>query len=119
MDNIDLIMDELGRKAKEAALTLAYAASEDKRTALLNAAAAVEKNMAQIIEANAKDMRFGEDKGLSEAMLDRLLLTEERISGICEGLRSVAGQDDPVGQVLAQWERQRASVFKKWQRRLG
>ena len=119
MDNIDLIMDELGRKAKEAALTLAYAASEDKRTALLNAAAAVEKNMAQIIEANAKDMRFGEDKGLSEAMLDRLLLTEERISGICEGLRSVAGQDDPVGQVLAQWERPTGLSIQKVATPLG
>ena len=119
MDNIDLIMDELGRKAKEAALTLAYAASEDKRTALLNAAAAVEKNMAQIIEANAKDMRFGEDKGLSEAMLDRLLLTEERISGICEGLRSVAGQADPVGQALAQWERPTGLSIQKVATPLG
>ena len=59
---------------------------------------------AEIIEANAKDMEFGRDKGLSDAMMDRLLLNEERIKGICDGLRAVAAQDDPVGEVLAEWD---------------
>ena len=49
-------------------------------------------------------MEFGREKGLSDAMLDRLLLTEDRIKSMAEGLRAVAGQPDPVGEVLAEWD---------------
>ncbi|MEK6217423.1 MAG: glutamate-5-semialdehyde dehydrogenase, partial [Boseongicola sp.] len=59
----------------------------------------------EIIAANAMDMDFGRDKGLSDAMLDRLMLNQERIQGICDGLRAVAAQADPVGQVMAEWDR--------------
>mgnify|MGYP002376126052 CR=1 FL=1 len=58
----------------------------------------------QIIEANAEDLAFGRDKGLSEAMMDRLLLDEDRIRGMVDGLRSVAEQRDPVGEVMAEWD---------------
>ena len=57
----------------------------------------------QLIAANAKDMEFGRNKGLSIPMLDRLELNADRITGMCEGLRTVAAQDDPVGRVLDQW----------------
>ena len=51
-----------------------------------------------IIAANKKDMEFGRNKGLSDAMMDRLMLDEDRIKGMCDGLRAVAAQDDPVGR---------------------
>ncbi|HHL20665.1 MAG TPA: glutamate-5-semialdehyde dehydrogenase, partial [Aliiroseovarius sp.] len=58
----------------------------------------------QIGAANARDMAFGREKGLSDAMLDRLMLDEERIRSMAAGLRAVAAQDDPVGEVLADWD---------------
>jgi glutamate-5-semialdehyde dehydrogenase len=70
---------------------------------LVAAADAVWAARSAIIDANAKDMAFGRDKGLSAAMLDRLMLDEERIEGMVSGLKSVAAQDDPVGVVLENW----------------
>ncbi|MEP1651044.1 MAG: glutamate-5-semialdehyde dehydrogenase, partial [Paracoccaceae bacterium] len=58
-----------------------------------------------IIEANAVDMEFGREKGLSDAMMDRLMLDEARVESICTGLRAVAAQEDPVGQVMDDWDR--------------
>jgi gamma-glutamyl phosphate reductase len=57
------------------------------------------------VAENARDMDFGREKGLTAAMLDRLRLDEGRVAAIAEGLRAVAAQDDPVGTVLAEWER--------------
>ena len=98
------IMTEIGRAAKAAAAKLAFAPPEAKQKALEVAADAVWANCAEIIAANAKDMEFGRDKGLSPAMLDRLELTEDRIQSIVDGLRAVAAQDDPVGEVLTEWD---------------
>ena len=64
----------------------------------------VEARADEIVAANAMDMEFGREKGLSAAMLDRLMLDEGRIAGIATGLRAVATQDDPVGQVIAEWD---------------
>ena len=61
------------------------------------------KTASQIIEANAKDLIFGHDKGLSDAMMDRLMLDEERIQSIVDGLRNIAEQADPVGEVISEW----------------
>ena len=58
----------------------------------------------EIIAANGRDMEHGREKGLSPAMLDRLLLDEGRIGAMVEGLRAVAAQPDPVGEVLAEWD---------------
>lgn len=103
-DDISALMTGIGAKARRAAAVLATATSESKRAALIGAAEAVWARRAEIIAANARDMEFGRDKGLSKAMLDRLLLTEDRVRGICDGLRSVAGQEDPVGKVLTEWD---------------
>ena len=99
------IMAEIGRKAKAAAAELAFAPADAKRAALEAAADAMLASVPQILAANEKDMAFGRDKGLSPAMLDRLMLDEARIAGIADGLRAVAEQTDPVGQVMAEWER--------------
>jgi len=103
-DNIPALMAEIGTRAKAAAAELAFAAPEAKTAALNAAADAVWARRAEIIAANEKDMDFGRDKGLSPAMMDRLMLDEARISGIVDGLRAVAGQDDPVGQTLTEWD---------------
>ncbi len=103
--DIPALMADIGARAKKASATLAYAPAEAKQAALNAAADKVWEARAAIIAANAKDMDFGRDKGLSPAMLDRLQLDEDRIRGIVEGLRAVAGQDDPVGAVLEEWDR--------------
>ncbi|MGR3759461.1 glutamate-5-semialdehyde dehydrogenase [Roseobacteraceae bacterium NS-SX3] len=103
IENIPALMAELGARAKQAAQTLGTASAERKEKALLAAADAVWDDRAQIIEANAKDLEFGREKGLSAAMMDRLMLDEARIQGIVDGLRAVAGQIDPVGEVMAEW----------------
>lgn len=103
-DDIAALMADIGARAKVAAAALATASAESKAKALSAAADAVWARRAEIIAANDKDMSFGRDKGLSEAMLDRLKLDAPRIQGICDGLRAVAAQDDPVGEVLAEWD---------------
>ncbi len=104
MTDITATMREIGRKARDAAAELAYSSAERKHAALFAAADAVWARRAQIIAANTKDMEYGAEKGLSPAMMDRLMLDETRIQGIVDGLRAVAEQPDPVGEVLAEWD---------------
>jgi glutamate-5-semialdehyde dehydrogenase len=103
-DDIHALMTGLGARAKAAAADLAFADPEAKRLALHAAADAVASRRAEIIAANAEDMAYGRAKGLSPAMLDRLLLDDARILGMAAGLRAVADQADPVGQVMAEWD---------------
>ena len=104
LENIPALMADIGKRAREASAELAVASADAKQAALEAAADAVWTRRAEIIEANAKDLDFGRDKGLSDAMMDRLSLNEDRLQGICDGLRAVAAQDDPVGEVLAEWD---------------
>ncbi len=99
------LMADIGRKARSAAAELAFATAERKHAALIAAAEAVWQQRQAIMDANAEDLVFGEEKGLSPAMMDRLALDEGRIRGIVDGLRAVAEQADPVGRVLAEWDR--------------
>ncbi|MEP2890834.1 glutamate-5-semialdehyde dehydrogenase [Tateyamaria sp.] len=101
--DIPALMADIGARAKAAAATLAFASAERKHAALIAAAEHVWKSRQTIIEANAKDMEFGRNKGLSDAMMDRLRLDEDRIGSIVDGLRAVAEQADPVGEVLTEW----------------
>jgi glutamate-5-semialdehyde dehydrogenase len=106
-DGLDIpaMMQDIGMRAKAASAELAFATAEAKTQALNVAADALWSRRAEIIAANAQDMEFGRAKGLSDAMLDRLLLDEGRIESMCKSLRNVAAQDDPVGQVMDEWER--------------
>lgn len=101
--DIPALMADIGARGKAAAATLAFASAERKHVALISAAEHVWYNRDAIIAANAQDMEFGRNKGLSDAMMDRLRLDEDRIRGIVDGLRAVAEQADPVGEVLADW----------------
>lgn len=99
------LMREIGQKAKEAAAELAYAKPERKYAALIGAAEAMWADRAGILDANALDLAYGAEKGLSAAMMDRLTLNEARIRGMVDALRAVAEQSDPVGRILAEWDR--------------
>lgn len=99
------LMEEVGRKARASAELLALAPSKAKDAALLAAAMTLRANVDDILDANARDMAFGREKGLTAAMLDRLALDEERIEGIAKGLEAVAALKDPVGDIMADWER--------------
>jgi glutamate-5-semialdehyde dehydrogenase len=102
-NDVTAMMQDIGTRAKNAAAVLGFTSAERKHAALIGAAENVWKNRGIIIEANVKDLAFGRDKGLSEAMMDRLLLDEERIQSIVDGLRNIAEQADPVGEVIDEW----------------
>lgn len=102
MDIAD-VMQNIGVNARAAARVLATATSKAKETALVAAADAVWAQRADILTANVKDLAFGADKGLSPAMMDRLMLDEARIQGMVDGLRAVAAQSDPIGEVTESW----------------
>lgn len=99
------LIDALGAAARDAAVVLAQTPAGPKRTALLAAAEAITTRTPDILAANARDLDFAREKGLSDAMLDRLRLDAARIAAIAQSLREVAEQDDPVGQVIAEWDR--------------
>ncbi|MEL5879797.1 glutamate-5-semialdehyde dehydrogenase [Cereibacter sphaeroides] len=107
MDGTDvtMLMREIGVRARAAAAELAFAEPSRKEEALNAAAEAMLARSDEILEANGRDLAFGAEKGLTPAMMDRLKLDAARIDGIVEGLRAVAGQPDPVGQVIAEWDR--------------
>ena len=120
-DDIDVktVMADLGARAKAAAATLASASAEAKTAALMAAADAIIARQDEIIAANEQDLQFGRDKGLTDAMMDRLKLDPERIAGMAEGLRTVAAQKDPVGDVIAAWDRPNGLSIKRVRTPLG
>lgn len=95
-------MEELniiGQKAKKAASQLAHLNTEKKNRVLSLVADLLEENTEGILEANKVDLEQAKDMGLKGAIMDRLSLTKERISGIAEGLREIVQLDDPIGEI--------------------
>jgi glutamate-5-semialdehyde dehydrogenase len=103
--DIHALMQRIGAAARDAAALLAEAPAAQRARALTAAAEALERRCDAVLAANAADMAEGRAKGLSAAMLDRLLLTPARLAGVAASLRAVAAQPDPVGEVLADWTR--------------
>lgn len=101
----EMLIAQMGARARRAAAEMAQAPSEQKERALLAAAAALREATPQIIEANRVDMERGAANGLSSAMLDRLKLDEGRINGVADAVAQVATLADPVGQVIDAAER--------------
>lgn len=99
MATYELVKDK-AQAAKQAAAKLAVTSSAVKNAALLAMAAALEAQQSEILAANERDMTAAAAKGMKSSMLDRLKLTAERISGMADGLRQVAGLADPVGNVI-------------------
>ena len=104
-DDLQQQMLHLGARARAAASVLAKTPTAAKDKALGVAATAMRDGQATILAANATDMAATEKRDLSTAMLDRLLLTPERIEAMAAGLEAIAGLADPVGDVISEWDR--------------
>ncbi|MCG8562775.1 MAG: aldehyde dehydrogenase family protein, partial [Hyphomicrobiales bacterium] len=98
-------MAALGRAARAAARELALAPAEAKNRALAAMAEAIRADVEGCLKANALDLAAAEQKGRPAAFLDRLTLTPERIAAMAQGLDEIAALADPVGDVIASWER--------------
>jgi glutamate-5-semialdehyde dehydrogenase len=98
-------MAALGKAARLASAELAMCGNEQRNTALSSAAMALRSSAKNIIEANRTDMDTARKAGLSAALLDRLMLDEERIEAVALGIESICDLPDPVGKVLAEWDR--------------
>lgn len=94
---------ELAIHAKKASRRLAGASAAEKNRALMAMADALERRMAEILVENAEDVAEGRKKGLSPALIDRLLLDEARLQGVARSLRDIAALPDPIGQVVGGW----------------
>jgi glutamate-5-semialdehyde dehydrogenase len=103
--DIAAVLHEMGAAARAAASELAHASSVDKNAAIEGAAAAIRERSADILAANAEDVSAAESKGISGALLDRLILDDSRVGAMAQGLEEVAALADPVGTVLDEWER--------------
>ncbi len=103
--SLALTMNDLGKRARKASAALAKAGPQARTKALQAMAARLRENADHILAANAVDMEAGRAKDLTPALLDRLELTAERLEGVAKGLEAVSELDDPVGDVLASWDR--------------
>lgn len=103
-NNIIEMMSDIGKRAKKAANILAVANTEQKNKALIAAASSLLIDMPEILEANEKDMENGRKKGLSSAILDRLMLDDARIIAVADSIMEIAKLPDPVGTKIAEWD---------------
>ncbi len=102
---IRTVMSAMGRRARTAAGVLAFAPTEAKNLALTAAADAMLAEHEAILADNAEDIVAAKERGISDAFLDRLTLTVPRIEAMALGLREIAALPDPVGSVIAEWQR--------------
>lgn len=117
MDRIDL--NDMGQRAAAVKYELQKLTADFKNEVLRAAAGQLVEDMEVILQENGKDIRKGEENGMHPGMIDRLRLTEERIKAMAEGLRQVAGLEDPVGEVLEAFERPNGLRIQKRRVPLG
>lgn len=117
--DIDTMMQTIGDKAKAAARLLATASTQAKNAALIAGADAIVAATSDILSANARDLAAVADKGLQPSFIDRLTLTQSRIADMAEGLRAIAALPDPVGDVIAAWERPNGLKIERVRTPLG
>ncbi|MGB3415595.1 MAG: glutamate-5-semialdehyde dehydrogenase [Mesorhizobium sp.] len=103
--DVAALMTDIGRRARAAARPLAIATAERKYAALVGMAQAMARREQEILDVNAIDMANGEESGLAASFLDRLKLTPARIRAMADGIRAIAELRDPVGEVIAEWDR--------------
>ncbi len=103
--SIPQMMDELGQAARSAQASLARSSTAARNGALSAAARILRERRDTIIAANGQDMQSARERDLSPAMLDRLMLDEQRVEAMAAGLESIVELPDPVGRVLADWDR--------------
>ncbi len=103
--DIAAIMAKVGRKARQAAAPLSIASPQQKNKALLAAADAMLEARGDILAANRLDLANAEKNGMAASFVDRLTLDDGRINAIADGIRAIAALPDPVGEVIAEWDR--------------
>nr|MDD5837227.1 glutamate-5-semialdehyde dehydrogenase [Eubacteriales bacterium] len=108
-----MTVTEQGKRARATLAFMSQVDSEQKNKALNAIANMLEKNSDRIIKANAIDLEQGRNNGLSEGLLDRLMLNEERIKAMADGIRQVAGLADPCGKILSEYKRDNGLLIKK------
>jgi len=113
METLNEHMIALGENARIASHSLSTLSNELKNKAILSIANQISINKNQILTANQKDYVKAEEKGLNKAALDRLLLDEERVQGIINALESIAELDDPIGEILEEWDRPNGLLIQK------
>ena len=99
MDSIAKLISNIGQKAKNASNTLRVASTDTKNSALLNIANEIQENQDIILDANNKDLIVAKNNNTDDALLDRLMLNNERLQGVVEGLKQIVSLDDPIGRV--------------------
>ena len=103
--NIKEMIEKMVQEAKKSARQLASLNSAVKNRGLVLMAENLERKKSFLQEENSKDVDKGKKKGLSDAMVDRLILNDDRIGAMAQGLREVAALPDPVGEVMRMWKR--------------
>ena len=103
--NIENDLLIMGKNARESSQLLALVSAEQKNESLNNMADNINKGIKGILEANDKDIKKAKENNISQSFLDRLILNDERIKSMSDGLRAIAKLDDPVGQQIARWQR--------------
>lgn len=98
-------LNEIGKRAKQAAFCLGKLTNQKKNEALIAIAKALVQNQDDILAANQVDVQIAKDNGMKESLIDRLSLSEARIEGMANGLINVAALDNPVGEVLSMKQR--------------
>ena len=99
------IVRKIGERAKSALSVIGHSDQAAKDTALKYAAASIRSNKRNILAANQDDILATEKRGYSGAMIDRLLLTEDRIESMACGIEAIAELEDPIGSIIGEWER--------------
>ena len=117
--DIDQLMQDMGTKAKAASHALSIASTDKKNAALLAMAEAIEARKADILAANRLDLDRAAETGLIASFVDRLTLSEKSIEGIAEGIRAIALLKDPVGEVIAAWDRPNGLKIERVRTPLG
>jgi len=117
--DIDVLMNDIGRKAKAAARPLGFASTDSKNKALNAMADAILKNKAHILAENAKDLKDVEGGALLASFVDRLTLTDKRVTEMAEGIRTIAALKDPVGEIITAWDRPNGLKIERARTPLG
>ncbi|MGO4564365.1 glutamate-5-semialdehyde dehydrogenase [Rhizobium sp. 2YAF20] len=117
--DIDALMNDIGRKARAASRPLSFASTKQKNQALEAMADAIVANMSAILAENAKDLKAVEGTNMLASSIDRLTLTEKRVVEMAEGIRTIAALNDPVGEVIAAWDRPNGLKIERVRTPLG
>jgi glutamate-5-semialdehyde dehydrogenase len=117
--SVEQIMAQIGEQATASKAALAIASPERKHAALIGMAEDIERNVNEILAANAIDMENGEKSGLSPSFLDRLKLDDQRIRAMANGIRAIAELKDPIGDVITAWDRPNGLQIERVRTPLG